>query len=86
MLDSSAQSIARSIHELSREVHSLQYEVSRVREKLSLQPEWFLVMFEAAVLILIVGLFIVAVATKDRTASRESPRIEAQREVPEKSP
>jgi hypothetical protein len=86
MLDSyHAQRIASSIDELSREVGRLRDEVSRHREKLGPQPEWLLFMIPAGCIVLVFVLLIVGVARKDRTPSRESPRIEAQPELPEKS-
>ena len=74
-----------SIDELARQVHSLQYEVSRLREKLGPQPEWMLFIGFSAFMILAVGLILVAATKKAREPSPESPRIEAQSALPEKS-
>lgn len=86
MLDTyEARRIASSIEQLSREVSNLRDEVSRHREKLGPQPEWLLFMFPAGLIVLLIGLLIVGAAREDRTPSSESPRIEAQPELPEKS-
>jgi hypothetical protein len=78
--------LGHEVGRLGHEVCGLGHELSGLRKKSGPQPEWLLFMFAVAMMVLSVGLLIVDYAKKDRKPNRESPHIEAPRELPEKSP
>ena len=79
-----SQRISSSIGDLTREVCSLRSELSLIRSKLGLQPEWLFFITAVAIWTVIMTLIFISAGKKDTAPSSEPPRMEAQRELPER--